>query len=787
MAVAGGRGRTFGGGNGALRGAFGGARGLAGILGLAPCGIGHIALVLARLLDAGPFGGAGGREPDRLGIDARLLGGLFDDDAVDLLAELGQPVALAEAHGGGRGRAGTHRVAVPAPHRAVARDQLLARLQGRLQSFAGHLVGNEADEGDAARELRQGRHMRGQRRRTFREFGGIGQRLQRQPVHRRPAIGRGFQFVAERGAERLFQAGLDREGVEQRRPERVGGRLQRGGDARFLGPQLGQARVGLLHDLDRGRVARLGSLALGRTGALHVDALGFRLGHGQTCRVRFVARCLARALDCLLPLAPRLLEGCPRRFERGLDLVQRRQTGEFRLDLPLLGRHLVATDGHAAQPALQLGQLAAHALAQRLVVGDLSRQAVVFLFRRGRVGLGGIARLSGGGGTILLAHLLLLQPAALGVEIGDRRLRVALAAAFTCEIRVGLLQAGLGLELGLRHALGFGGQRIVRHAQALQRGGGGGFLVAQRRQAGRGLGLRGGGKAHQAGEIGDQGLGFPQALARTGEVALGGGELERQHRRLGTADVVRQVAIAAGLAGLALEALVLLLEGHEHVLHARQVLLGGAQPELGLVAARVEAGDAGGLVDDGATVGRLGIDQRADASLAHQRGRARSRRRIGKQRLHVTGTDFATVHRIGRAVAAFDAADDVELVGVVHHGGRGAGLVVQRQHHLGDVARRTGAGAGEDDVLHLRAAHLLGRGLAHHPLERLDQVRLAAAVGPDDASHSRLDDELRRIDEGLEAGEPELVELDHLHHVFCDYLTTLPSTPSRSSTERDPR
>ena len=47
---------------------------------------------------------------------------------------------------------------------------------------------------------------------------------------------------------------------------------------------------------------------------------------------------------------------------------------------------------------------------------------------------------------------------------------------------------------------------------------------------------------------------------------------------------------------------------------------------------------------------------------------------------------------------------------------------------------------------------------------RLDEVRLAAAVGADDAGHAGLDGELRRIDEGLEAGEPEFVELHHLHH-----------------------
>ena len=307
----------------------------------------------------------------------------------------------------------------------------------------------------------------------------------------------------------------------------------------------------------------------------------------------------------------------------------------------------------------------------------------------------------------------------------------------------------------------------MRHPQALQGGGRGGLVVAQRRQRRRGLGLRRGGKADQARQIGDLGLGLLQPLAGLGQLALGVGELQRQHGGFGAADMVGEVAVAAGLARLALQALVLLLERHQHVLHARQVLLGGAQPQLGLVAAGIEAGDAGRLVDDGAPVGRLGVDQRADAALAHQRGRARAGRGIGEQRLHVAGADLAAVHRIGRAVAALDAAHDVELVGVVDHRRRRARLVVERQHDLGDVARRPRAGAGEDDVLHLAAAHLLGRGLAHHPLHRLDEVRLAAAVGADDAGHAGLDGELRRIDEGLEAGEPEFVELHHLPHAGC--------------------
>jgi hypothetical protein len=69
---------------------------------------------------------------------------------------------------------------------------------------------------------------------------------ERQPVDRRAAIRRGFEILAERRAQRLLEARLDGQRVEQRRPQRIGRRLQRRGDARLLGPQLGQPRVDLL-------------------------------------------------------------------------------------------------------------------------------------------------------------------------------------------------------------------------------------------------------------------------------------------------------------------------------------------------------------------------------------------------------------------------------------------------------------------------------------------------------------------------------------------------------------
>ena len=68
-------------------------------------------------------------------------------------------------------------------------------------------------------------------------------------------------------------------------------------------------------------------------------------------------------------------------------------------------------------------------------------------------------------------------------------------------------------------------------------------------------------------------------------------------------------------------------------------------------------------------------------------------------------------------------------------------------------------GAGEDHVVHAAGPHGLGGVGAHHPAQRLQQVRLAAAVRPDDAGDAGLDPELGRIDEGLEARKAQPLEV----------------------------
>ena len=254
-----------------------------------------------------------------------------------------------------------------------------------------------------------------------------------------------------------------------------------------------------------------------------------------------------------------------------------------------------------------------------------------------------------------------------------------------------------------------------------------------------------------------------------------------QKRRLGLADVGRQVLEARGLPRLALQAFDLAFELADDVVEPLEILLGGAQPELRLVPAGVQAGNAGRLFEQRAARLRLGLDQFADAALPDHRRRARAGRLVGEQQLHVLGARFLAVDAIDRAGLALDAARHLQFVGIVEGGGRGAVAVVEEQRDFGGVARRPRAGAREDHVVHAGRAHVLVRAFAHHPAQRLDEVGLAAAIRPDDAGQAALDDELAGFDEGLEA---EKAEPGKLHARATRGRAEAPPAPARGASVR---
>ena len=229
---------------------------------------------------------------------------------------------------------------------------------------------------------------------------------------------------------------------------------------------------------------------------------------------------------------------------------------------------------------------------------------------------------------------------------------------------------------------------------------------------------------------------------------------------LGAADMVGDVAIARGLADLALQALELAFEGGHDVLEPDQVVLGRAQAQLGLMPAGMEARDARRLLEQRPPVGRPRRHERADAPLADDGRRARPRGGIREQQGHIPRPHVAPVDAVVGSRAPLDAPAHLEIVRIVEGRGRPAIGVVELEGDLGDVPRRPLAGAAEDHIVHLAAAHRLGRAFRHHPAQRFHQVRLAAAVGADDTGQARLDEHLDRIDEGLETGEAKLCELD---------------------------
>ena len=182
------------------------------------------------------------------------------------------------------------------------------------------------------------------------------------------------------------------------------------------------------------------------------------------------------------------------------------------------------------------------------------------------------------------------------------------------------------------------------------------------------------------------------AKAACGFFPRGDGEglLDRQQLGLGGADIAGKIAIAAGLARLALQLRQPRLDLAFQVVGAGQVLLGLLQFQLGFVAAGMQAGDAGGLFQQRAALIGAGVHQRADSALAHHRRGAGAGGEVGEQRLHVAGARLLAVHPVGAARAAFDFPGNFQVRRFVE-GRRGEpGGFFQRQRHFREVARGRG-------------------------------------------------------------------------------------------------
>jgi hypothetical protein len=426
------------------------------------------------------------------------------------------------------------------------------------------------------------------------------------------------------------------------------------------------------------------------------------------------------------------------RQQGGAALFERRKLGfQFRQALALLfqtPQALAALGAELRQPGLGL---VARALRGFELVGRACQHVGRFAAGLDFAGLG------------------LAQRGVLILKAGENRVDVVQDFLFVAQILADLL--GPRLDLGLA-ALGLGHLAVqvgLLGADPLQHGGAHHLVLAQRRQRVRRGVARPAGFGSGARAFGQLSYSLIQLGFLVGRRFDRGGPGEMELGGFEAADGAGQFLVADGLAGLALEALQLGVELADDVVDARQIGLGALQLELRLVAAHMQAGDAGGFLQDAPARLGLGVDDLRDLALAHQRRRARAAGGVGEQYLHVAGAHFGTVDAIVGPRLALDAARDFQRFGVVELGRGAPGRVVEGERHLGHVARRAHGGAAEDDVVHGGRAHVAGRAFAHRPAQRLEQVRLAAAVGADDAGEAGLDKQLGRLHERLEARQSE--------------------------------
>jgi hypothetical protein len=217
------------------------------------------------------------------------------------------------------------------------------------------------------------------------------------------------------------------------------------------------------------------------------------------------------------------------------------------------------------------------------------------------------------------------------------------------------------------------------------------------------------------------------------------------------------LAVAIGLGRLRAHGLEAVFDLLDDVAQPQQILIDAFQPPLGFDFFRLEPADAGGLLKDSAAVLRRGLEQAIDLALLDEAVGIDANARAAEQVANVLEAAGITVDEIFAFAAAIDAARDVDFRGV---DGELVRRIVENDRRLGHVHGLAAAAARalEDDVGHVAAAEAFGALLAEDPLDGVDDVRLAAAVGTDDDRDAGGKLKARFVGEALEADKFECLE-----------------------------
>ena len=217
--------------------------------------------------------------------------------------------------------------------------------------------------------------------------------------------------------------------------------------------------------------------------------------------------------------------------------------------------------------------------------------------------------------------------------------------------------------------------------------------------------------------------------------------------------------VALGFLCLPLERSEAALELADDVRDTQEVLARLIHLAFGGALAQLELADARGLFDHRAAILGLGGDDEADAALLDDRVRALPDACAQEKVRDVEETDRRAVDEVVAVALAIETPGHLNLRVIAVVGWGEPISIVEGQRDLGEPVGSPTFGAAEDDVLHVLATEARWRLLAHAPLDGVHDVGLAATIGPDDTGDVMVEMDRRRIDEGFEANDLELLDL----------------------------
>ena len=180
--------------------------------------------------------------------------------------------------------------------------------------------------------------------------------------------------------------------------------------------------------------------------------------------------------------------------------------------------------------------------------------------------------------------------------------------------------------------------------------------------------------------------------------------------------------------------------------------------QLGPVPAALELAEPGGLLDEVAPVLRLRREHRVDLALGDDRVHRAAETDICEQLDEIRAANGRPVDEVLALAAADEAARNRDLA-EVDLVAEAPVVVVEDELHLAVVGSGPGRRAAEEDVVGLLRPELRRCQRSCGPDDRVGDVRLPGAVRADDDGHPRLELQLDRVDERLEAADPDGLEM----------------------------